>query len=60
MMIRLILLITLVEPLYGSSVGHPGYHSYREMTKLLKEFSQSHPNQAHLYSIGKSVEGKNI
>ena len=33
------------------------YHSYENMTKILKSFNQNFPNKTYLYSIGKTVEG---
>ena len=33
------------------------YHDYTSMTAILNTFSAKHPDLAHLYSIGKSVQG---
>lgn len=34
------------------------HHNYEAVTDLLKNLAKAYPNQTHLYSIGKSVEGK--
>ena len=36
------------------------YHDHDEMTKILKMASKKHPNLTRLYSIGKSVNGRDI
>lgn len=36
------------------------YHNYVSMTKLLKSINSTHPNLAHLYSVGKSVQGRQL
>lgn len=34
------------------------YHDYNSMTAILNSFSANHPDLAHIYSIGKSVQGE--
>lgn len=36
------------------------YHNYNQMTKLLHDISREHPDFAFLYSIGKSVQGREL
>lgn len=36
------------------------YHNYDDMVKLLQEASAKFPDLVHLYSIGKSVEGRQL
>ena len=36
------------------------YHNYEELTKLLKSIVKRFPSLARLYSIGKSVEGREL
>jgi carboxypeptidase M len=36
------------------------YHNYVELTSLLKSYANKFPNQTHLYSIGKSVQGREL
>jgi hypothetical protein len=36
------------------------YHNYDKLTKFLRTTSSKFPNLTALYSIGKSVQGKNI
>lgn len=36
------------------------YHNYDDMTKLLKEVSVKFPDLVHLYSIGESVQGRQL
>ncbi|CAH1132734.1 unnamed protein product [Ceutorhynchus assimilis] len=36
------------------------HHHYNEMVKYLKFFNKTYPNITHLYSIGKSVEGRDL
>ncbi|RNA12428.1 carboxypeptidase D [Brachionus plicatilis] len=36
------------------------YHSHEEITSLLKDLSEKNPNNTYLYSIGKSVKGKDL
>ncbi len=33
------------------------YHSYENMTEILRNFNQNFPEKTYLYSIGKTVEG---
>lgn len=36
------------------------YHNYNELSKLLKLYASTYPNKCHLYSIGRSVEGREL
>ncbi len=36
------------------------YHNYDELTLLLKKVANAYPQQTHLYSIGKSVQGRDL
>lgn len=36
------------------------YKSYEEISSILSKYSVDYPNKAHLYSIGKSVEGRDL
>lgn len=36
------------------------YHSYDEYTQLLTDYANKYPNKTHLYSIGKSVMGREL
>lgn len=36
------------------------YHNYEEMEKTLRIIENSYPNITHLYSIGQSVEGREL
>lgn len=36
------------------------HHNYKEMTKVLQNYSESCKNISRLYSIGKSVEGREL
>lgn len=37
-----------------------GYHNYDEMTNLLKDASAKFPDLVHIYTIGQSVEGREL
>jgi hypothetical protein len=47
------------SPLLRAAPTHPGYHDYDALIDVLEVLTQKHPGKAHLYSIGKSVEGLN-
>jgi hypothetical protein len=51
-----IIYLTAVKYVRGIEVELT-YHDYPSMTALLNNFSANHPDLAHLYSIGKSVQG---
>lgn len=52
-LISLIFLISLVSSM--------DYHSdYQDLTESLKNFAQSYPTKSYLYSIGKTVENRDI
>ena len=36
------------------------YHSYDELTDILKSFIVNYPTKAYLYSIGKSVQNREL
>lgn len=36
------------------------YHNYNELTKFLKLYAATYPNKCHLYSIGRSVESREL
>lgn len=42
------------------SVRFSKYHHYDEMVKLLKNMARKNPNITRLYSIGKSVQGRDL
>ena len=33
------------------------YHSYNDITNLLKKYASDFPSKTYLYSIGKSIQG---
>ena len=37
-----------------------GYHSYDDISALLKKFNRDFPAKTHLYSIGKTVENRDL
>lgn len=59
-----VLLMLLVSvggaPLQRVAPTHPGYHDYDALIDALEVLAQKHPDKAHLYSVGKSVEGRSI
>lgn len=38
----------------------PGYMTYEQLVASLQEHAKSHANKTHLYSIGKSVQGRDL
>ncbi|XP_022087938.1 LOW QUALITY PROTEIN: carboxypeptidase D-like [Acanthaster planci] len=40
-------------------IGHE-YHNYDQLTSLMKSLADSHPSMTHLYSIGKSTQGREL
>ncbi len=49
------LLNTLIEPM-----GPFQYHNYQSLTEKLKELNHRYPNITSLYTIGKSVENRDL
>lgn len=53
------------EPSLPTGAGPPikidsAYHNYEEMTKLLKQVAATYPDLVRLYSIGTSVQGRQL
>lgn len=36
------------------------YHNYTQFTKFLKDLTVKYPTKTYLYSIGKSIEGRDL
>lgn len=55
-----IILITVTTMSSRCDMAKYEYHNYVQLTKLLKNFAAKYPTKTHLYSIGKSVKGRNL
>jgi murein tripeptide amidase MpaA len=53
-------IITLKVLQFANGQADFVYHDYAKLTELLKNYSSSFANKAHLYSIGKSVQGREL
>ncbi|XP_035210647.1 carboxypeptidase M-like isoform X1 [Stegodyphus dumicola] len=53
------LYLSAVQYVRGVQIDYT-YHNYEQMTKLLQDISREHPDFALLYSIGKSVQGREL
>ena len=49
-----------VKPLKDGEVDFQHYHTYEEATALLKKWAAAHPDLVELYSVGQSLEGREI
>ena len=52
-------LLVLLPPLLEGGVTFQ-HHNYDEMTKLLKAYAEKYPTITRLYSIGKSIKGREL
>ena len=57
--IFLLILIVLINLKFLSGLDYI-YHDYNKLSSILREFAQKYPNKAYLYSIGKTVENRDI
>lgn len=57
--IAILLAVALSSPLNHASVEFK-HHNYKTMTDVLKQYAESCKNISRLYSIGKSVEGRQL
>lgn len=57
-LVRLTILLVLFSKHISSHKG--AYTTYEELVSDLNELTTKHPNKTHLYSIGKSVEGRDL
>ena len=53
-------LILLILCQYIHSAVNYGFHNYSSLTQILEQFASSYPTKTHLYSIGKSVQNRDI
>ncbi|XP_021002505.2 carboxypeptidase D isoform X1 [Parasteatoda tepidariorum] len=53
------LYLSAIQQVRGIQIDF-SYHNYEQMTKLLHDISREHPDFALLYSIGKSVQGREL
>ena len=49
-----------MKPLKEGEVDFKHFHSYEEATMLLRKWAAAHPNLVELYSVGQSLEGREI
>src|SRR5688572_5928740 len=49
-----------MKPLREGEVDFQHFHSYEEATMLLKKWAAAYPNLVELYSVGQSLEGREI
>lgn len=49
-----------VKPLKEGEVDFQHYHTYEEATALLKQWAAAHPEIVELYSVGQSLEGREM
>lgn len=49
-----------VKPLKEGEVDFQHYHTYEEATALLKKWAAAHPGIVELYSVGQSLEGREM
>ena len=51
----------LKDQVYGQNFTlNFGYHNYENFTAILKGFAQRYPTKCHLYTIGKTIEYRDI
>uniref|UniRef100_A0A914W539 Peptidase M14 carboxypeptidase A domain-containing protein n=1 Tax=Plectus sambesii TaxID=2011161 RepID=A0A914W539_9BILA len=61
LLLPLMLLVSVGgSPLQRAAPTYPGYHDYNALFDVLEVLSQKHPTKVHLYSVGKSVEGREL
>jgi len=51
---------TQVKPLVEGEVDFQHYHTYEEATAILRRWEREHPDLVEVYSVGKSLEGREI
>jgi hypothetical protein len=49
-----------VKPLVEGEVDFQHYHTYEEATAILRKWEREHPDLVEVYSVGKSLEGREI
>ncbi|MBA3949902.1 MAG: peptidase, partial [Acidobacteria bacterium] len=49
-----------VKPLIDGEVDFQHYHTYEEASALLKKWAAAHPDIVELYSVGQSLEGREM
>jgi len=49
-----------VKPVKDGEVDFQHYHTYEEATALLRKWAAAHPDLVELYSVGQSLEGREI
>jgi hypothetical protein len=49
-----------VQPLKEGEVDFQHFHTFEEATMLLRTWAETHPDLVELYSVGKSLEGREI
>lgn len=49
-----------VKPLKAGEVDFQHFHTYEEATEILRMWAKQHPDLIDLYSVGKSLEGRDI
>ncbi|XP_054154914.1 carboxypeptidase M-like [Oppia nitens] len=55
----LFIYLTAIKLIRGQEIDNT-YHDYTAMTDLLKTYSQTYPHLTHLYTIGKSIQGREL
>jgi hypothetical protein len=62
MLKTILVCLTILLVLFSQHISsHKGaYTTYEELVTDLNELTTKHPNKTHLYSIGKSVEGRDL
>ncbi len=51
---------TQMKPLVEGEVDFQHYHTYEEATSILRTWEREHPDLVEVYSVGKSLEGREI
>jgi hypothetical protein len=49
-----------MKPLRDGEVDFQHFHTYEEATMLLRKWTAAHPNLIEMYSVGQSLEGREI
>ena len=57
-----LIVVILLESVHGGniSVDTSHYHNYTTLQKLFRQLSDENPSLARLYTIGKSVQGRQL
>ncbi|XP_066293649.1 carboxypeptidase D-like [Branchiostoma lanceolatum] len=60
LLLPLVLWLPCLPHILGQNVVPFEYHDYSQVTQVLREFHQNYSDITHLYSIGQSVQGREL